>query len=220
MQVDRRVFNVEKDLSTQGGTGVDVMKNVPGLSVDLDGNVEMRGARPQILVDGRPSAMTLEQIPAEDIERVEVITNPSVAFDANATGGIINVVLKKNTKPGYSGQVQAGIGTNRRYQAGANINMKEGRWGFSLSYNYNTSANVTDGNTDAWTEPIGTSTWVLRAGYPQHQHPHDGRWPLGCGLAGEQPQPAHLLRQPACAQQRGATICSSVTTALDASCTS
>ncbi|MBK6829656.1 MAG: outer membrane beta-barrel protein [Flavobacteriales bacterium] len=158
MQVDRRVFNVEKDLSTQGGTGVDVMKNVPGLSVDLDGNVEMRGARPQILVDGRPSAMTLEQIPAEDIERVEVITNPSVAFDANSTGGIINVVLKKNTKPGYYGQVQAGIGTNRRYQGGANINMKEGRWGFNLSYNYNTGENVTDGTTDRVDRSFGTTT--------------------------------------------------------------
>ena len=148
MQVDRRVFNVDKDLSTQGGSGVDVMKNVPGLSVDLDGNVEMRGARPQILVDGRPSSLTLEQIPAEDIERVEVITNPSVAFDANTTGGIINVVLKKNTKPGYNGQVQAGIGTNNRYQGGANINMKEGRWGFNMGLNYNTGDNVTDGNTD------------------------------------------------------------------------
>lgn len=147
MQVDRRVFNVEKDLSTQGGTGVDVMKNVPGLSVDLDGNVQMRGANPQILVDGRPSAMSLDQIPAEEIERVEVITNPSVAFDANSTGGIINVVLKKNTKPGYSGQLQGGIGTNDRYQAGFNINAKEGRWGFNLSYNYNTGNNSTDGLT-------------------------------------------------------------------------
>lgn len=147
MKVDRRVFNVDKDLSAQGGTGVDVMKNVPGLNVDLDGNVEMRGARPMLLIDGRPTAMTLEQLPAEDIERIEVITNPSVAFDANATGGIINVVLKKTTKPGYSGQLQAGAGTNQRYQAGGNINMKEGRWNFSLSGNYNTSANSTDGNT-------------------------------------------------------------------------
>ncbi|HRH37343.1 MAG TPA: outer membrane beta-barrel protein [Flavobacteriales bacterium] len=148
MQVDRRVFNVEKDLSTKGGSGVDVMKNVPGLSVDLDGNVSMRGASPQILIDGRPSSMTLDMIPASEIERVEVITNPSVAFDANSTGGIINVVLKKNTKPGYNGQVQGGIGTNGRRQANANLNMKEGRWGFNASYNYNTGENVTNGNTE------------------------------------------------------------------------
>lgn len=162
MQVDRRVFNVDKDLSTQGGSGVDVMKNVPGLSVDLDGNVEMRGARPQVLIDGRPTAMTLEQIPAEDIERVEVITNPSVAFDANATGGIINVVLKKNTKPGYSGQLQGGIGTNGRYQAGGNLNMKEGKWAFNLSGNYNTSGNNTDGTTDRAERGGGATTGFFR----------------------------------------------------------
>lgn len=147
MQVDRRVFNVERDLSTRGGTGVDVMRNIPGLSVDVEGNVEMRGSSPQILIDGRPSAMTLEQIPSEDIERIEVITNPSVAFDASSTGGIINVVLKKNTKPGYFGQLQAGVGTNDRYQASGNITVKEGKVGVNLSYNYNTSNNLTKGST-------------------------------------------------------------------------
>ena len=158
MQVDRRVFTVDKDLSAQGGTGVDVMKNVPGLSVDLDGNVQMRGASPQILVNGRPTSMTLEQIPAEDIEKIEVITNPSVAFDANTTGGIINVVLKKTTKPGYSGQVQAGAGTNGRYQGGLNLNMKEGRWNFGLGYNYNTSTNLTDGTTERTERSSGITT--------------------------------------------------------------
>jgi hypothetical protein len=123
------------------------MKNIPGLSVDLDGNVEMRGSNPQVLIDGRPTTITLDQLPAEEIERVEVITNPSVAFDASTTGGIINVVLKKNTRPGYSGQLQAGAGTNDRYQGGLNLNMREGRLGLNLSYNYNTSTNVTDGRT-------------------------------------------------------------------------
>ncbi|MBK6368781.1 MAG: outer membrane beta-barrel protein [Flavobacteriales bacterium] len=147
LQVDRRVFNVDKDLTTQGGTGVDVMKNIPGLSVDVDGNVQMRGSNPQLLIDGRPTSMTLEQIPAEEIERVELITNPSVAFDANTAGGILNVVLKKNTKPGYSGQLQAGVGTNDRYQVGGNVNVKDGRWGFNLSYNLNTRGNYTNGDT-------------------------------------------------------------------------
>ncbi len=147
MQVDRRVYNVDKDLTTQGASAVEVMKNIPGLSVDVDGNVEMRGSNPQVLINGRPTTMTLEMIPAEDIERVELITNPSAAFDANTTGGILNVVLKKNTRPGYSGQVQAGIGTNDRYQAGANLNVKDGRWGFNLSYNFNTSRNKTNAFT-------------------------------------------------------------------------
>ncbi|MDX9752121.1 MAG: carboxypeptidase regulatory-like domain-containing protein, partial [Flavobacteriales bacterium] len=148
MKADRRVFNVERDLSTRGGTGTDVMKNVPGLSVDAEGNVELRGGSPQVLIDGRPSAITLDQLPSEEIERVEVITNPSVAFDASSTGGIINVVLKKNTKPGYFGQLQAGIGTNDRYQASGNLNVKEGRFGFNLGYNWNTSNNITTGRTE------------------------------------------------------------------------
>lgn len=164
MLVDRRVFNVDKDLAARGGSGVDVMKNVPGLSVDLEGNVEMRGARPQVLVDGRPSSLTLEQIPAEEIERVEVITNPSVIFDANSTGGIINVVLKKSTKPGYSGQLQAGVGTNERRQAGGNVNLREGRWGFNLSANYNGSANLTDGLTLRTDLEQGTPTGTFEQG--------------------------------------------------------
>ena len=147
MQVDRRVYNVDKDLTTQGASAVEVMKNIPGLSVDVEGNVQMRGSNPQVLIDGRPTSMTLEMIPAEDIERVELITNPSAAFDASTTGGILNVVLKKNTKPGYSGQLQAGIGSNDRYQFGGNLNAKDGRWGFNLSYNFNTGSNVTTGLT-------------------------------------------------------------------------
>ncbi|MFN9324746.1 MAG: hypothetical protein ACK6A5_05080, partial [Flavobacteriales bacterium] len=78
---------------------------------------------------------------------VEVITNPSVAFDASTTGGIINVVLKKNTKPGYYGQVQGGVGSNDRYQGGFNLNARDGRWSYNLSYNYNTGRNLTNGET-------------------------------------------------------------------------
>lgn len=131
LQVDRRVYNVEKDISVVGGDATDVMKNIPGLSVDADGNVEMRGKSPRIFVDGRPTMMTLDQIPASDIERVEVITNPSAAFDADATGGIVNVVLKKTTRPGFSGQVQAGIGTNDRYNANGSLLVRQGRSSFS-----------------------------------------------------------------------------------------
>lgn len=144
LQVDRRVYNVDKDIAARGGNATDVMKNVPGLSVDVEGNVTMRSSTPQILVDGRPSLLQLEQIPAEEIDRVEVITNPGVAFDANTTGGIVNVVLKKTTKPGYTGQLQAGIGTNGRYSLGGNLQVKEGPLTFNLGYNGNINDNTTD----------------------------------------------------------------------------
>lgn len=162
MKVDRRVFNVERDLTTRGGNGVDVMKNIPGLSVDVEGNVQLRGSSPQILIDGRPTSITLDQIPSEEIERVEVITNPSVVFDASTTGGIINVILKKNTKPGYFGQVQGGVGTNDRYQASGNLNIREGKVGFNLSYNLNTSTDLTDGRTTRTDLVNGSPTALFR----------------------------------------------------------
>ncbi|MCB0758706.1 MAG: TonB-dependent receptor [Flavobacteriales bacterium] len=140
LQVDRRVYNVDKDISVAGGDATDVMKNIPGLSVDADGNVEMRGKSPKVFVDGRPTTLTLDQIPASDIERVEVITNPSVIFDASSTGGIVNVVMKKSTRPGYSGQLQAGIGTNERYNLNGNLLMRQGRNSFSLNAGFGHSA--------------------------------------------------------------------------------
>ena len=143
LQVDRRVYNVEKDLSVRGGTGVDVMKNVPGLTVDADDNVQLRNATPQIFINGRPTTLLLEQIPADDIERVEVITNPGAAFDASSGGGIINVVLKKSTRPGYNGQVQVSLGTNGRYGGNANLNVKDGRWNFAISGNLGHAENNT-----------------------------------------------------------------------------
>lgn len=136
LQVDRRVYNVEKDISAAGGDATDVMKRIPGLSVDAEGNVEMRGKSPRVFVDGRPTTLTLDQIPAADIERVEVITNPSVIFDANAMGGIVNVVLKKSLRPGFSGQVQAGIGTDRRYNANGNFQVRQGRSAFNLGLGF------------------------------------------------------------------------------------
>lgn len=147
LQVDRRVYNVEKDLNVRGGNGLDVMKNVPGLSVDADDNVQLRNGSPQVMVDGRPTVLTLEQIPADEIERVEVITNPGVSFDASSSGGIINVVLKKSTRPGYNGQVQASAGTSGRYGGNASLNVKDGRWAWTLSGNYGMNDNRTRATT-------------------------------------------------------------------------
>lgn len=147
LSIDKRTYNVEKDLSVKGGTGVDVMKNIPGLTVDADGNVQLRNQSPTIFVDGRPTTLTLQQIPADQIDRVEIITNPSVKYDASATGGILNVVMKRNTKPGYNGMVMAYVGTGDRYGGMANINVKQGKWNTSLMYSYNQGINSTKGYT-------------------------------------------------------------------------
>ncbi len=95
MGIDRKTFDVGKSIVSTGGTAIDVMRNIPSVTVDVDGNVLLRNSTPQVFVDGRPTILTLEQIPADHIERVELITNPSAKFDASSVGGIINVVLKK-----------------------------------------------------------------------------------------------------------------------------
>jgi hypothetical protein len=147
MSIDKRSYNVDKDLSVRGGTAVDVMKNVPGVTVDAEGNAQLRNQSPMIYVDGRPTNLTLQQIPADQIERIEVITNPSVKYDASATGGILNIIMKKNLKPGYNGMAMAYVGTGDRYGGMLNLNVKEGKWNFSAMYSYNQAINITKGYT-------------------------------------------------------------------------
>jgi hypothetical protein len=147
MSIDKRTYNVDKDLSVKGGTGADVMKNVPGVTVDADGNAQLRNQSPIIYVDGRPTNLTLQQIPADQIDRVEVITNPSVKFEASATGGILNIIMKKNLKPGYNGMAMAYVGTGDRYGGMVNLNVKEGKWNFTAMYSYNQAINRTLGYT-------------------------------------------------------------------------
>lgn len=128
MNLDRKIYNVDKDLSAAGGTAVDIMKNVPSVNVDIDGNVTLRNAAPQIFIDGRPTTLTLDQIPADQIASVEIITNPSAKYDASGGGsGILNIVLKKNRKVGYNGNVRASIDSRGRPGGGGDINIKQNK---------------------------------------------------------------------------------------------
>ena len=126
--IDRKIFNVEKNITSAGGTAVDVMKNVPSLNVDIDGNVTLRNTSPTIFVDGRPTNMTLDQIPADNIESVEVITNPSAKFDASGgTAGILNIVLKKNKRVGYSGNIRTNVDSRGRFGGGGDANLRQNK---------------------------------------------------------------------------------------------
>ncbi|MFM8787325.1 MAG: carboxypeptidase-like regulatory domain-containing protein, partial [Bacteroidota bacterium] len=136
LAIDRKIYTVDKDLTAKGASALEVMRNLPGVTADADGTVRLRNAVPQIFVDGRPSVLTLEQIPAEQIDRIEVITNPSVKFDAGTTGGLLNVIMKKSTNPGYQGSLNAGAGTGHRYNTGLNLTLKEGASAWSASYNW------------------------------------------------------------------------------------
>lgn len=152
MGVDRKVYNVEKDISAVGGTGVDVMRNVPSLQVDIDGNVTLRNSTPTIFVDGRPTTLTLDQIPADAIQSVEIITNPGAKYDASGgTAGILNIVLKKNRKAGYNGSLRAGIDERGKFNTGGNINIKQGKINFFLAGNYSERKSISPGNTNRYT---------------------------------------------------------------------
>ena len=152
MGVDRKIYNVEKDISAQGGTGVDVMKNVPSVQVDIDGNVTLRNSPPTIFVDGRPTTLTLDQIPADAIQSVEIITNPGAKYDASGgTAGILNIVLKKNRKTGYNGNVRAGIDQRGRFNLGGDINVKQGKFNVFLNGNYGQRKSISPGTTDRYT---------------------------------------------------------------------
>ncbi len=172
MTIDRKVFNVGADITTHGGTAEDAMKNIPSVTVDASGNAQLRQQAATIYIDGRPTTLTLDQIPADQIDRIEVITNPSAKFEASATGGILNIVMKENNKPGYNGVVSGGIGTNNRYNGMVVFNYRQKPFGFSVNYNYNTSNNPVTG---VYTDRTTYTNWMPTSEFYTKDNPTYGR---------------------------------------------
>ncbi|RZT10634.1 Outer membrane receptor proteins, mostly Fe transport [Duganella sp. CF402] len=144
-RIDRQVYDVKSDVSSTNGTAADALNNVPSVNVDPDGSVTLRGsANVQIMVDGKPSAMlqgdnrgpALQAMAADDIESIEVINNPGAQFGNEAGGGpILNLVMRRNRKPGGFTTVNANTGTAGRYNSAVNTTYNEGAWGFQGSAN-------------------------------------------------------------------------------------
>jgi outer membrane receptor protein involved in Fe transport len=146
--IDRKIFNVDKNIVSAGGTATDIMRNIPSLNVDIDGNVTLRNNAPQIFVDGRPSNLTLDQIPADAIQSVELITNPSAKFDASGgTAGILNIVLKKEKKVGYNGNVRANVDSRARIGLGGDINLRQQKVNVFASGMFNQRKSISTGTT-------------------------------------------------------------------------
>ncbi len=136
-KIDRKVVNVDQQLQAQGGTAVDVLERIPSINTDLDGNVELRGSTSfTVLIDGKPSILTgsdaLNQIPASAIDKIEIITNPSAKYDPDGTAGIINVITKKNSLKGLSGNVTLSAGTSPDYTGSLLLNYRTKKISASL----------------------------------------------------------------------------------------
>lgn len=127
--LDKKIINVEQNLVSAGGSAIDVLQNTPSVTVDVEGNVSLRGnSNVTVLVNGKPSGLSnstiLEQIPASSIESIELITNPSAKYDPDGISGLINVVLKKERKPGLNGMVSVNAGWGDKYNANVELNYR------------------------------------------------------------------------------------------------
>jgi ferric enterobactin receptor len=152
--LDKRIFNVGKDLASRGGSASDVLDNIPSVSVGVEGEVNLRGSsNVRILINGRPSGLVglngtdgLRTIPANMIERVEIITNPSAKFEAEGMAGIINIILRKDRSKGFNGSFELSGGSPTQYGAGANLNYRQDKFNFFGNYNFRRRTGTSSGS--------------------------------------------------------------------------
>lgn len=145
IRLDKRIYNVGKDMTVKGGTASDVLDNVPSVNVDVEGNVSLRGnENVRILIDGKPSALVgisgtdaLRQLPADAIERVEVITSPSARYDAEGTAGILNIILRKGKITGFNGSLNVNVGDPAQLRVSPSLNFRTKKLNFFTNFGYN-----------------------------------------------------------------------------------
>ncbi|HEX8040490.1 MAG TPA: outer membrane beta-barrel family protein [Chryseosolibacter sp.] len=168
LSLDKKIFNVGKDLSNAGGTATDILMNIPSVSVDPEGNVKLRGSdNVRILIDGKPSGLVsfkggsgLQQLQASMIERVEVITNPSARYEAEGMAGIINIVLRKERNEGFNASFELITGSPTNLGAAANLNYRHRKVNFFI--NYGIAYRVQPGKSSLYQEVYGPDTLFLK----------------------------------------------------------
>src|SRR3954447_11239111 len=142
LSLDKKIFNVGKDLANAGGSASDILTNIPSVSVDPDGGVRLRGSdNVRILIDGKPSGLVsfkggsgLQQLPGSMIDRVEIITNPSARYEAEGMAGIINIILKKDRRQGFNGSFEVTAGNPTNLGGAANLNYRHKKINFFINY--------------------------------------------------------------------------------------
>jgi 5-hydroxyisourate hydrolase-like protein (transthyretin family) len=138
---EKKIFNVGENMNVTGGTALEVLKNIPSVAVDIDNNISLRGGQQiKFFINGRPVtgsvSRILEQLPADQLSSVEVITNPSAKYEAESSTGVINLVMKKYDDSGFNGQLNLNSGTGDKYGSGINLNYKKNNYNFTGSYDY------------------------------------------------------------------------------------
>lgn len=158
LKIDKREFNVGKDLTNRGGNASQILDNIPSVEVDIDGGVSLRGSQNvRVLIDGKPSSLlglsstnALDMIPAETIEKVEIITNPSARYDAGGEVGIINIILKKDKVKGINGVVNARLGDPLSYGGGFNLNIRKNKFNIFTGASHDYRSNKGSGDMNQY----------------------------------------------------------------------
>jgi len=174
-QVDKKVISVGENLSTVSGTAVDVLENVPSITVDVDGNVSLRGSGNfQVLIDGRPTILdpneALQQIQASSIENIEIITNPSAKYDPEGTAGIINIVMKKNNKWGVTSLFNLNMGTRNKYGGDATADFRNDFMQGNLGIGYNNRVFYGTQDQNNWNKSGDQTYYYSSNGASDHGH--------------------------------------------------
>ena len=173
-EIDKRVFTVDQNIATTGGSASDVLADIPSVEVDNEGTVSLRGSESvTVWINGKASGLTsdnqgdiLQQMPAGSIEKIEVITNPSAKHSPEGTAGIINIILKRDRKAGYYGSVQGGMDSRLGYNAGGNINYSSGKVDAYAGINYRNMRFENEGITD--TKYFGANQYQKQTNIGSH----------------------------------------------------
>ncbi|MDZ7694937.1 MAG: carboxypeptidase regulatory-like domain-containing protein [Balneolaceae bacterium] len=192
MNFDSRTFNVGQDLTSMGGSALDVLDNVPSIATDIDGNLSLRGNQSvRILINGRPSnlvedgADALRNIPSYLIKDVEIITNPSAKFSAQGSAGIINIIMKKDQRRGLNGSVGAGTGYPQDYEVSTNLNYRTENVNWFLNAGTNYRSDPEDGYSYQEYIPQSTNadtSYAYRENTDSNENEIDGDLRLGADL--------------------------------------